>query len=89
MSGYAIHKRLLPLVSSFNVIHEPKSIPNMKKLNKNLCPLALFFWKIFICTTAPIMNKTMNTVWAGISTFFAGAPPRAHTMGGYGGFMFA
>jgi hypothetical protein len=61
----------------------------MKRLNRNLCPLALFFWKIFMCTAAPIMNRTMKTVCAGKSTLFTGAPPNAHVVGGYGGFMFA
>lgn len=35
------------------------------------------------------MNRTINTVCAGISTFLTGAPPNVHAVGGYGGFMFA
>lgn len=61
----------------------------MKRLNRNLCPLALFIWKIFICTAAPTMNRIMKKACAGMSTFFTGGPPKAHTAGGYGGLMFA
>lgn len=61
----------------------------MNRLNKNLCPLALFFWKIFMCTAAPIMNMSIKIVCAGMSTFFTGAPPSDHAVGGYGGFIFA
>ena len=66
-----------------------ESILKIKRLNRNLWPLFLFFWKIFIWTAAPTMNKTMKIVCAGTSIFFTGGPPNAHTAGGYGGFMFA
>jgi hypothetical protein len=64
-----------------------ENVPKMKRLNKNLWPLALFFWKIFIWTAAPIMKRIMNTVCAGKSTFLTGAPPNAHAVGGYGDFI--
>jgi hypothetical protein len=42
-----------------------------------------------MCTAAPIMNRIMKTVCAGMSTLFMGAPPSAHAVGGYGGFVFS
>jgi hypothetical protein len=33
------------------------------------------------------MKRIMNTVCAGMSTFFTGAPPNAHAVGGYGDFI--
>jgi hypothetical protein len=59
--------------------------PKMNRFGKNLWPRARFFWKIFMCTAAPIMKRIMKIDWAGISTCFTGAPPSGHTMGGYGG----
>jgi hypothetical protein len=38
-----------------------------------------------MCTAAPIMKKIMKTTCAGMSICFTGAPPRGHTIGGYGG----
>ena len=57
----------------------------MKMFARNLCPRALFFWNIFMCTPAPIMKKNMKIVWAGMSMRLIGGPPDGHTMGGYGG----
>lgn len=51
----------------------------------NLWPLDLFCRKILICTAAPIKNRIMKIVCAGMSILLFGAPPSAHTLGAYGG----
>ena len=57
----------------------------MHMFGMNLCPLDLFCRKILICIVAPIKNKIMKIVCAGMSTLLFGAPPSAHTLGAYGG----
>jgi hypothetical protein len=52
---------------------------------RNLWPLFRFNWNMVMWAMAPNMNRARNTAVTGTSTEALGKPPRAHTVGGYGG----
>jgi hypothetical protein len=60
-----VRTREMQNASHVSTIYPPLyvgNVPKMNKLGKNLWPLALFFWKIFMCTAAPAMNSIMKIV---------------------------
>lgn len=50
--------------------------PNKAPLKLNLCPRALFIFRIFICVAAKMIYRSKKTAVAGISGIVAGRPPK-------------
>jgi hypothetical protein len=61
-------------------------LPNRAPLKLNLCPRALFIFKIFMWVAAKMRYRSKKTADAGTSGMVTGKPPKLAFCGAYGGF---